>query len=661
MVRRSPRLAAAFIAAVVLPTIAGAATPWTPLDEQPAGVARWSASEAWFALDVASLGERLAAAPAADARTPGLMLELPRPDGGFEVFEVRQSEVLAPELAARFPEIRTYRGESRDAPHVAIRMELGPAGFGAMIFDPAGVRLIARDGPHYVSFLRARRPNFSPFRCGVDGDGLDLDAHLARAADPGTAIPAATGPTRRSYRTAIAATGEFTQFWGGTVAGGLNGVVQAVNRVNQIFEVDLGVRLVLVANNDLVVFTNPATDPFTDNDPGALIGEVGPVLNGTIGSANYDLGHVFSTGGGGLAGLGVVCGSRKAEGVTGLPSPTGDPFWVDYVAHEIGHQFNAPHTFNGCGNNAQRSAGSAFEPGSGSTIMAYAGICGSQNLQPNSDPFFHVRSLEQIHAFTQTGLGSTCGATASTGNGPAPTVTAVGPWTIPSRTPFVLTAIASDPDGDALTYAWEQYDLGPATTNATQVSTDSGSGPIIRSFPPSTSPTRIVPRLQNLIANTSAFGEILPTTTRTLNFRVTVRDGRGGTQWSGATTPPVAQAQVSVVGTAGPFRVSSQNAPTTWTAANQTITWDVAGTTAAPISCANVAILLSTDGGNSFPITLLANTPNDGSEAVVVPSASTTLARVRVACVGNIFFDINDANITINVGPSDLVFANGFE
>jgi len=240
-------------------------------------------------------------------------------------------------------------------------------------------------------------------------------------------------------------------------------------------------------------------------------------------------------------------------------------------------------------------------------------------------------------------------------------VTAVGPWTIPSRTPFALTAIASDPDGDTLTYAWEQYDLGPATTNATQVSTDSGSGPIIRSFPPSTSPTRIVPRLQNLLANTSVFGEILPTTTRTLNFRVTVRDGRGGTQWSGTTAPPVAQTQVNVVGSAGPFRVSSQNSATTWSNADQTVTWDVSGTTAAPISCANVAITLSLDGGNSFPITLLANTPNDGSQAVVVPGASTTLGRVRVACIGNIFFDINDAHITINVGPSDLVFANGFE
>jgi hypothetical protein len=657
--RRAARVWLAAVALGLVCTGPAAATPFTPIAERPADASRWSREESWFRVDVEALAATLAVAPGAESRAPGLAIDLPRPDGRLETFLVRESVVMAPELAARFPEIRAFVGESRETPAVKIRMEIGPAGFGAMVFDPDGVRMIARDGAYYVSFVRERRPNFSPFRCGVDSDGLDLDRHLARITASGAPQPNATGPTLRTYRTAIAATGEFTQFWGGTVPLGLNGIVQAVNRVNQVYEVDLGIRMVLVANNNLVVYTNGGTDPFTNGDPEALIGQIGPVLNAAIGSANYDLGHVFATNSGGLAGLGVVCGPFKAEGVTGSGAPTGDPFWIDYVAHEIGHQLDAPHTFNGCADNSQRDPGSAFEPGSGSTIMAYAGICGGQDLQPNSDPYFHVRSLAQIHAFTQTGLGSTCGTTSATGN-TTPAVAPVGPWTIPARTPFVLAASATDANGDPLTYGWEQYDLGPATSNGGQVSTDTGSGPIIRSFNPTASSMRIVPRLSNLLANTSAFGEILPTTTRTLNFRVTVRDGRGGTQWSGTTAPPIAQAQVNVVGTAGPFRITSQNTATTWTVPSQNLTWDVAGTTAAPISCANVAIALSSDGGNTWPTTLAASTPNDGSQAVSLPTLSTTQGRVRVSCVGNIFFDINDAAITINV-TSELIFANSFE
>ncbi len=628
---------------------------WTPLPARPTIEDARSGQEQWLVLDEVGLQRHLDLLPEAGS-DGSLPLTLPQPDGTLARFEVSRSLVMAPELAAKYPQIQTFQAVAVDGSATQVRFELGPRGFSAMQFSPGGVKLIERGsaGADYVSFAREGARSGAPFQCAVGDQQPSPETAAAKLDAASAPAPKAVGPTLRTYRTAVAATGEYTATFGGTVVGGLAGVVSAINRVNQIYETELGLRLVLVPNNDLVIYTDGNTDPYTNSNGSTMLGQNATNLANVIGNANFDFGHVFSTGGGGVAGLGVICGGSKARGVTGQGNPVNDPFWVDYVAHEMGHQLNGPHTFNGgtssCSGN--RSSAAAFEVGSGSTIMAYAGICGGENTQANSDPYFHVSSLQTIHQFTQSGNGSTCGTTSPTGNA-APLLTATPGATIPARTPFALTANATDPNGDRLSYLWEQMDLG-AATNTTTVLQDLGSGPLFRSFDATDSPTRLFPRLENILSGTATIGEVLPTTNRTINFRVTARDNRaggGGVQWTGTSSPSVAQTTITVVNTGTPFAVTTANAATSWNAGStQPVTWDVAGTTAAPISCPNVDIDFSLDRGLSFPYSLVAATANDGSEDISVPNQATAAGRLRVRCSNNIFFDINNADITVTGG-----------
>jgi hypothetical protein len=328
--------------------------------------------------------------------------------------------------------------------------------------------------------------------------------------------------------------------------------------------------------------------------------------------------------------------------VTGLPSPTGDPFYIDYVAHEMGHQFGGNHTFNAitgsCGG-GNRAAGAAYEPGSGATIMAYAGICAPNDLQNNSDAYFVAKSLDEILNFTNGG-GSSCAQITMTGNhNPVVSVNPVT-YTIPVSTPFTITGSATDVDNDPLTYCWEEYDLGAAGNWNAPV----GNAPIFRSFNPVTSPSRIFPKLSSLLNNSQVIGEILPTYTRNLTFVLIARDnktGGGGVGFEWYTS--------SVTSSAGPFLVTSPNTAVTINAnISQSITWAVANTNAAPVNCANVNIKLSTDGGATFPTMLKANTPNDGSEVVNFPMTASTTARIKVEAADNIFFDISNTNFIIS-------------
>ena len=477
----------------------------------------------------------------------------------------------------------------------------------------------------------------------LDHDHFDIDDGEFDPAD----FAITHGSQLRTYQTVVAATGEYTAFHGGTKAAGQAAIVTAMNRVNQVYERDVAVRMVLVANNDDVVYTNSGSDPYTNNNGVAMLTENQSNVDAVIGSANYDVGHVFSTGGGGVASLGVIGqNGAKARGVTGLGSPIADPFWIDYVAHELGHQYGGNHTFNGDSGNCaggNRNGSTAFEPGSGSTIQAYAGICGNDNIQNNSDDFFHSVSLEEIVTEITTGTGNSSATITNTGNS-VPTVNAGLDYVIPARTPFELTAVGSDADGDTLTYSWEQRDLGAQRDVS---ASDNGSSPIFRAWDPTTNPTRTFPRLSDLLNNTTVIGEQLPTTDwASMDFEVVVRDNRinGGAIDSDGMS-------LQVVDTGAAFQVTSQNAATTWTGGtSQTVSWNVAGTTASPINAANVDILLSLDGGLTFNTVLAAGVPNDGSHAITVPNSATSQARFKVRGTGNVFFDINNANLTIVPG-----------
>jgi hypothetical protein len=617
-----------------------------------------------------SLLERMPAEKDAPRGTAAAELVLPRPDGGTELFRLVDSPVMAPELAARYPEIRTFLLIGVDRPELRGRGDITPQGFHAVVRgDEKGMFYVdpLRRGDSNVHQIYWRRDLPKPtgenaLKClvddfvdeadhGITSIGADLTTGADATSGPGTQIPNG-GLDLRTYRLALAATGEYTTFHGGTVPLGMAAIVVAVNRVNEVYEQDVAIRMILVANNDLVVYTNGGTDPYTNNNGPTMLGQNTTNLNNVIGSANYDIGHVFSTGGGGVATLNGPCGGSKARGVTGLPSPTGDAFYIDFVAHEMGHQWGGNHTFNGtAGNCAGNISSAAYEPGSGTTIMAYAGICGNQDIADHSDPYFHRKSLDEIQTFSRTGNGNTCASTVAMGNA-LPTVEAGVNYTIPIGTPFILTGSGADSDGSGtLNYCWEQYDLGPAGAP----NSPTGNAPIFRSFNPTTSPSRTFPQVSDLVNNTQTIGEILPSYARNLAFRLTVRDmdlPAGANAWDSMS--------ITVAASTGPFLVTAPNTAITWNGGGpHNVTWNVANTNIAPISCANVDIKLSTDGGVTFPTTLLAGAPNNGAASVTVGTADTTTARVQVICTGNIFFDISNANFSIT-GASGI-FEDGFE
>ncbi len=609
-------------------------------------------------------------------------IEIPLPYGGVGRFRVQESPIMESGLAAKYPTLRTYIAQGVDDPGATARLDLTPRGFRAIVLSSRGQFFIdpywSDDDAVYISYFKR---NFAsgekPFHCDAKGRRFNPKEVSQRA----PSAPQATGASLRTYRLALAATAEYTAAVSGanpgTVPQALAAMITTVNRSTAIYERDLAIRFVLVNNTDQLIFTDATTDGYTNSDGGSMLGQNQLKIDAVIGDANYDFGHVFSTGGGGIAGLGVICLSgQKANGVTGLPNPTGDPYDIDFVVHEMGHQFGANHPFNATSGNCaggNREPTTAYEVGSGTTIMAYAGICSPQDLAPHSDDYFHGISYDEIQAYVAS---VNCAQITSTGN-TAPVLGGLPTYTIPSQTPFALTASATDAQNDTLTYCWEEFDLGPAQ-DPTAAPRDNGSSPIFRSFDPSPSPTRIFPSLNYILSNAAnapagsnqppplvggyATGEFLPTTSRTMNFRVTVRDNRlnGGGVSFGTTT-------ITSIAAAGPFAVTSQNAGGTIAAGSPLlVTWNVASTgTGTAVNCANVKISLSTDGGFTFPYVLAASVPNNGTASVPIPAAAnvaTTQGRVKVEAVGNIFFDISDANLTItssNTAPTLSLNAAG--
>jgi hypothetical protein len=632
----------------------------------------------FFAVDFENFRQEISNTPLRGATfNSNIIVQVPGIDGKLETFKLYEAPVFAPELAAQFPDIKSYVGYSQENYGGELRMSVSPKGIQTMISyrdNPTVFMHPAGNGvTNYVVYTRdARLSSLNEFNCTTidevhDRINNDLDGTPEDADDQ----------TLRTFRIAISVTGEYTQYHGGTVAGAMAAINASMVRVNAIFETDMAVTFEVIANNSSLVFTNANTDPYSPANVGtggAWNTELQNYLTGAIGNAAYDIGHLFgATGGGGNAGcIGCVCvddnasnpndtekGSAYTSPADGIPE--GDTFDVDYVAHEIGHQMGANHTWafstEGTGVNA--------EPGSGSTVMAYAGITGANNVQQNSDPYFHYHSIRQVLNNLAFRTCWQANSSPAITNNP-PSADAGADYVIPQGTAYVLRGSATDPDGgDALTYCWEQTNSGQVTNTSFGPTVTTGS--MNRSLPPTSSPNRYIPKLSRVASGNltqtnptiNSAWETVATVNRTMNWALTVRDREPtATGLGGQTSYDTMDIQVTTA--AGPFTVTSQGSNVTWeVGTNQTVTWNVANTTDAPVSTANVNILLSTDGGATFPTVLASNVPNDGSQQITVPVVSpTSQARVIVEGAGNIFFAMNSSNFTILEPDFALIFTD---
>jgi subtilisin-like proprotein convertase family protein len=623
-----------------------------------------------FNLNIESIKQGLFSIAGDQSSKKSTVITLPNADGKLEQFEVFEASNFEPALQARFPEIRAFSGKGITDRSATLKLSISPQGIQTMIFrtdtENEFIEPYSKDHTVYAVFHSNREKGRLPWTCSTEDKQLadGLNANMPTANRPGSS----TGELK-TMRLAQSCNGEYSNFFGATSSAQVALVLAAYNatltRCNGTYEKDLALHLNLIANTTNVIFYNPATDPYSTL--GNWNAELQTTLTSLIGEANYDIGHMFgASGGGGNAGcIGCVCvDGVKGRGITSPADgiPQGDNFDIDYVAHEVGHQLGGNHTFSF----SLEGTGVNKEVGSGITIMGYAGIT-AQDVAPHSIDIFHEASIAQI----QTNIATkTCPVTTPlAGNNATPVVAAVPNYTIPISTPFALTGSATDANaGDVLTYCWEQDD-NSTTTGANSVASPTKlTGPNWLSFSPTTSPTRLFPRLSTILAGGLITGplpggdaganiEALSSVARALNFRLTVRD-------NSAYVPNVKVGQtaftdmtVNVSAAAGPFKITAPNTRVTWiSGATQTVTWDVAGSDLAPVSCANVKISLSTDGGLTFPTVILASTPNDGTQAITVPAANTGSARIKVEAVGNIFFDICDSSFVIASATSDFVF-----
>lgn len=599
-------------------------------------------------VDSAVLERVLSRAPVRGPRVAGrgrraapAFLWLPAPDGGYVRFSIERTRVLSQEMEAAYPEITTYSGYAVNDPATRVTLDLTPLGFHAQVLQPGGRWFIdpqfREKSNRYVSYHHAS--DHQGRQCLLEGNQSPIQRS--------SVLNLRSGDVQRSYRLAVATTGEYGQFFG-TEPNTVAAVTTTINRVTGIYEKELAITFTLT----VYPFIDPVTDPFTgNNDAFTLINESQTVLDSVAGTLNYDVGHTLSTGAGGLAGLGVVCNvANKARGVTGSSNPTGDAFDVDFVAHEIGHQFSGNHTFNGAVGNcsgSNRNPSTAYEPGSGSTIQAYAGICGSDNLQSNSDAQMHIISHLEMLNHVENGSGAACGIATNTGNA-IPTANAESDFVIPHSTPFLLVGSASDANADPLTYSWEQFDLGPQAALGTP---DDGSIPLFRTLPPKSAPSRFFPDFNTVENGLTDPAEVLPALGRDMDFKLIARDGLGGVDSDDLI--------ITVDGSSGPFQVTSPNGGES-VSGSYLVTWDVAGTDGAPVSASVVDIVMSLTGsGLTYFENLAIDTPNDGSELIDFSSfGDVSNARIMIvedASLGvHTFYDISDSTFSISAGPTML-------
>jgi len=600
-----------------------------------------------------------------------VVISLPNADGGIEQFEVVEASNFAPALQAQFPQIRAFSGKGITDKYATLKLSISPQGIQTMVFRVEKpneyIEPYSKDHTIYSVFRSQRNKGALPWLCSTP------EQQLAATLNSRVSQIESNAGELKTIRLAQSCNGEYANYFGAFSPADVALVLTAYNntltRCNGCYEKDLALHLNLIPETVNVIFYDPATDPYTTM--ANWNNQLQATLTAIIGEPNYDIGHMFgASGGGGNAGcIGCVCvDGIKGRGITSPADaiPMGDNFDIDYVAHEVGHQLGGNHTFTFSGSEISSST---KEVGSGITIMGYAGIT-NQDVAPHSIDIFHEETIKQI----QNNLAiKTCPITTNiTANNGTPTVNPVGNYTIPITTPFALIGTATDPNpGDVLTYCWEQDNTNNSTTtgNNSVAFPTKLVGPNWLTFPAAPTGTRLMPRLSTILAGLSitpvlpggdpiANIEALSSVARTLNFRLTVRDN---VPYS--STPPLKIGQtnftdmvVTVSSAVGPFLITSQNSATSWPASStQTVTWSVNGTTGPPTNTANVNILFSTDGGNTFTM-VLPNTPNDGTEDIVVPGTLTTTGRIKVEAIGNIYFDINNASITVTPAPGGFTF-----
>jgi len=601
----------------------------------------YSANQQLLQLDEASLRQSLSNVSDKYSGNEGVEIVLPNINGENEKFLVWETSNFAPELRAQFPEIKAYVGKGVTDRTAYLAFSLSPQGIQTMVLrGDKGSEFIepyTTDRSVYVLFDSKTRTRGSlPFTCKTEDVVLNqelLNTEQARA----------NNQVFKTFRLALSCTGEYGAYFGGA-AGALAAMNATMTRVNGVFEKDMALKLEIIANNSLVIYTNAGTDPYSAaaaGTGGAWNTELQNNLNTVIGAANYDIGHLFgATGGGGNAGcIGCVCGAQKGSAYTSPADgiPMGDNFDIDYVVHEMGHQLGANHTFS----HAVEGSGVNIEPGSGSTIMGYAGIT-NYDVQPHSDAYFAYRSVLQVQTNLLT---KTCPVNLVLTNNP-PTISAGPDYTIPKGTAFILKGTGTDLNGDAILYNWEQNDNATnAVTGANSIASPTKIvGPNFRSVMPNASPDRYMPAYSTVLSGSlTSTWESVSNVARTLNFTLTGRDNVPG-----AAQTNTDATIITVSGTVGPFALTSQNTTgISWTqGSTQAITWSVNTTNTLPGS-ANVNIKLSTDGGLTFPTMLAANTPNDGNENITVPNVAAVNCRILIEPTAHIYYAINTTPFAI--------------